>query len=132
MPKHKKVTLEDVDVLQNFVNDSRQMVVLTGAGISTECGVPDYRSADVGLYARGGYKPMTYQDFINKHPARQRYWLRSAILWNFMYNRRPSAGHLALTDWERQGKLNHVITQNVDRLHQKAGTENVIGKFSKN
>lgn len=126
VPRHDKVDQSQVDVLQDFVDDATNLIAITGAGISTESGIPDYRSEGVGLYNKNDYKPMNYGVFVKSHAARQRYWARSFIAWNHMKNLRPSTGHLVLTNWERAGKLQAVVTQNVDRLHHQAGTESVI------
>ena len=126
MPAHHQICQNDIDRLQMFVDNSANLTVLTGAGISTESGIPDYRSAGVGLYARNGYRPMNYAEFVHQHSARQRYWARSFLNWNRLYNVKPNSAHLSLSRWERAGKLTTCITQNVDRLHHKAGTESVI------
>lgn len=125
VPAHQKISKGDVDRLQRFVDAADKLTVLTGAGISTESGIPDYRSAEVGLYARNGYRPMNYSEFIGKHSARQRYWARSFLSWRHFFDLVPNLGHLTLSEWQRAGRIVNVITQNVDRLHHKAGTESV-------
>lgn len=103
------------------------LMVITGAGISTESGIPDYRSADVGLYARNGYRPINYSEFLSKHSARRRYWARSYINWSNIINVKPNIGHQVLANWESVGMIrNGIVTQNVDRLHHKAGSRSVI------
>lgn len=126
VPAHQQICTSDVDQLQRFVDTTTNLTVLTGAGISTESGIPDYRSAEVGLYARNGYRPMNYSEFVSKHTARQRYWARSFLSWKQFYNTNPNAGHITLSRWQKAGKLTSCITQNVDRLHHKAGTESVF------
>lgn len=99
------------------------VLVLTGAGISTESGIPDYRS-EGGSLSR--HTPMTYQDFTASGQARRRYWARSHLGWRTFGRARPNAGHRAVAAFARHGLLSGVITQNVDGLHQAAGTEGVV------
>jgi NAD-dependent SIR2 family protein deacetylase len=94
------------------------VVVLSGAGLSTESGIPDYRGPS-GLARRG--QPMTYQAFTGSAVARQRYWARSHLGWRHIAGAAPNAGHLAVAELERHGLLRGIITQNVDGLHQAAG-----------
>jgi NAD-dependent deacetylase sirtuin 4 len=116
----------DVAALSGFISSSRRLLVLTGAGISTESGVPDYRSAN-GAYSRG-HKPMTHQEFVSGQPAQRRYWLRSMTGWSaFAERSRPNAAHAALAAMQRAGRLSGgLITQNVDRLHHAAGATDVL------
>jgi NAD-dependent SIR2 family protein deacetylase len=97
-------------------------VVLSGAGLSTESGIPDYRGA-TGRVRRG--QPMTYQAFTASAAARQRYWARSHLGWRHIAAAEPNAGHYAVAELERRGLLAGVITQNVDGLHQAAGARDV-------
>jgi NAD-dependent SIR2 family protein deacetylase len=97
-------------------------VVLSGAGLSTESGIPDYRG-ETGRARRG--QQMTYQAFIGSAAARQRYWARSHLGWRHIAEAEPNAGHYAVAELERHGLLAGVITQNVDGLHQAAGARNV-------
>ncbi|MEU1409124.1 NAD-dependent protein deacetylase [Streptomyces sp. NPDC005728] len=98
------------------------VLVLSGAGISTESGIPDYRG-EGGSLSR--HTPMTYQDFTASAQARRRYWARSHLGWRTFGRACPNAGHLAVAAFERHGLLSGVITQNVDGLHQAAGSEGV-------
>jgi NAD+-dependent protein deacetylase sirtuin 4 len=98
-------------------------VVLTGAGCSTGSGIPDYRGPDGSLRAR---TPMTFQEFIRSPEARARYWSRSAVGWPRIRDARPNPAHLALAELERVGVVRGVITQNVDGLHQMAGSRSVL------
>lgn len=98
------------------------VAVLTGAGMSTESGIPDYRGP-TGLARRG--TPMTYQTFIGSDGARRRYWARSHLGWRFIADAKPNAGHLAVAELERGSLLTGLITQNVDGLHQAAGSVDV-------
>ena len=98
------------------------VVVLSGAGLSTESGIPDYRGA-TGRARRG--EPMTYQTFTGGAAARQRYWARSHLGWRHVTGAAPNAGHQAVAELERRGLLAGIITQNVDGLHQAAGARHV-------
>jgi NAD-dependent SIR2 family protein deacetylase len=99
------------------------VLVLTGAGVSTESGIPDYRD-ESGQWKRS--PPMQYRDFIASEARRRRYWARSLLGFKVLGNARPNAAHRVLAEWERSGLVAGVVTQNVDRLHQAAGTRNVI------
>jgi NAD-dependent SIR2 family protein deacetylase len=99
------------------------VVVLSGAGLSTESGIPDYRGP-TGLARRA--EPMTYQAFTGTDAARQRYWARSHLGWRHIARAAPNRGHLAVADLQRYGLLSGIITQNVDGLHQQAGARDVI------
>ena len=101
----------------------RRTVVLSGAGISTESGIPDYRGPQGSLRAR---TPMSYREFAQSAENRRRYWARSASGWTRVREARPNAGHLAVARLESMGSVAGVITQNVDRLHQAAGSRRVI------
>ncbi|WP_254052168.1 NAD-dependent protein deacetylase [Aeromicrobium sp. A1-2] len=99
----------------------RRWLVLTGAGVSTDSGIPDYRGP--GSPAR---TPMTYQEFVRTPEGRQRYWARAHVGWSRMRGAEPNATHLALTRLQRAGRLTGLITQNVDGLHERAGHREVI------
>ncbi|MFE6281064.1 NAD-dependent protein deacetylase [Streptomyces sp. NPDC057877] len=103
--------------------DAGGVLVLSGAGISTESGIPDYRG-EGGSLSR--HTPMTYQDFTASAHARRRYWARSHLGWRTFGRARPNAGHRAVAAFGRHGLLSGVITQNVDGLHQTAGSEGVV------
>ncbi|MYW46948.1 NAD-dependent protein deacetylase [Streptomyces sp. SID161] len=99
------------------------VLVLSGAGISTESGIPDYRG-EGGSLSR--HTPMTYQDFTASAQARRRYWARSHLGWRTFGRARPNAGHRAVAAFGRHGMLSGLITQNVDGLHQAADSEGVV------
>lgn len=101
--------------------DGRPIVALTGAGLSTDSGIPDYRGP--GSPRR---TPMTYQEFVGGEAAQRRYWARSFVGWATMAHASPNAGHRALADLEAAGVLHGLITQNVDGLHSAAGSRAVI------
>lgn len=106
--------------LVNLLAD-RRLAVLTGAGISTDSGIPDYRGPD-----SPPSNPMTIQQFLSGPAFRQRYWARNHIGWRHMAARLPNAGHHAVAALERAGLVTGVITQNVDLLHTKAGSRTVV------
>jgi NAD-dependent SIR2 family protein deacetylase len=97
---------------------------LTGAGCSTASGIPDYRGPN-GAFTRG-HKPMTYQQFLRDAEGRRRYWARGHVGWARFSQARPNAAHVALAELERRGLVGGIITQNVDGLHQAAGSSSVI------
>lgn len=113
----------EVKKLQDFIFSSRRLFVITGAGISTESGIPDYRSEGVGLYARTDRRPIQHAEFLRSARARQRYWARNFVGWPQFSSYQPNAAHLALREWEILGKLHWLVTQNVDALHVKAGSQ---------
>ncbi|MER5886155.1 NAD-dependent protein deacetylase [Streptomyces sp. NPDC001941] len=98
-------------------------LVLSGAGLSTESGIPDYRGREGSLKR---HTPMTYEEFTSSARARRRYWARSHLGWRTFGRARPNAGHLAVAAFERHGLLRGTITQNVDGLHQAAGSRAVV------
>ena len=99
----------------------KRLLVLTGAGISTDSGIPDYRGE--GRVAR---HPMTYDVFMGSEQARIRYWARSFVGWSRIADARPNLGHFAIAKAEKAGRLQQVVTQNVDGLHQAAGAQSVV------
>lgn len=109
--------------LADFLRDHGPVTVLTGAGISTDSGIPDYRDGD-GAWKRK--QPVQHQDFMTSAATRQRYWARSLVGWSMMQQARPNTAHAALTRLQQAGLVGELVTQNVDRLHQKAGTSRVI------
>ena len=114
--------LEALQPLLDLVR-GRRVVVLAGAGCSTESGIPDYRGPEGSLRTR---KPMQYQEFVRSDASRVRYWARSAVGWRRIAEARPNAGHLALARLEEGGAVRGIITQNVDGLHHAAGSRRVV------
>jgi len=110
------------DLIRRFFEDG-SVVVLTGAGLSTSSGIPDYRDGD-GQWKRA--KPLDHHDFLRSESTRRRYWARSFVGWPTIALASPSRGHLALAQLERLGRIALIITQNVDGLHQKAGARCVL------
>jgi len=88
--------------------------------------VEDYRSAGIGLYAKTSRRPVLYQDFVKYASARQRYWARNFVGWPRFSAIEPNTTHHILADWEQRQKLSHLVTQNVDELHRKAGSSQCI------
>jgi len=115
--------LRELTALQSFVHDHPRLFVLTGAGCSTASGIPDYRDAG-GAWKRK--PPVTIQAFRDSALTRARYWARSFVGWPYFGHAQANAAHHALTALQTQGRIARLLTQNVDRLHQKAGTREVI------
>ena len=109
--------------LSEFANRYRRLFVLTGAGCSTDSGIPDYRDAN-GDWKRPS--PVTYQAFTGDEATRRRYWARSLIGWPTMSGARPGAAHRALVQLETAGRIGLLLTQNVDGLHSAAGSHRTI------
>lgn len=116
------VVAEPVVALRELVH-AGGAVVLSGAGISTESGIPDYRGPSGALRR---HPPMTYQSFVGDAAARHRYWARSYLGWSQIATARPNAGHRAVAGLQQRGLIGGVITQNVDGLHQAAGASGVV------
>ncbi|WP_439107301.1 Sir2 family NAD-dependent protein deacetylase, partial [Congregibacter sp.] len=110
---------------QNFVIallNALPALVITGAGISVATGIPTYRDRK-GTWLRSA--PITHQQFLGDSRQRQRYWGRSLLGWPAVRDARPTSGHRLLAKLEREGLITHIVTQNVDRLHQRAGSSKV-------
>jgi len=101
----------------------RRVVALTGAGCSTESGIPDYRGPDRPPRTR---PPIQHREFVDRTDARRRYWARSALGWSRFSTARPNPAHTALAELEQRGVIAGVITQNVDGLHGAAGSREVV------
>ena len=109
--------------LARFIAEHPRLLVLTGAGCSTESGIPDYRDAE------GGWKrpqPILLQKFVTDAAARRRYWARAFVGFERIRRARPNAAHRALAELQRRGGVHRLVTQNVDGLHQAAGSREVI------
>ncbi|GAB2786072.1 NAD-dependent protein deacetylase [Halomonas shantousis] len=109
--------------LQTFLARHSRLFVLTGAGVSTDCGIPDYRDA-CGDWKRP--PPVQHQTFMTSRLARQRYWARSLVGFRALADAHPGAAHFALSRLEALGHVEQLVTQNVDGLHQRAGSRRVI------
>jgi NAD-dependent SIR2 family protein deacetylase len=113
----------DVSDLNLFINSHPRLAVITGAGLSAASGIPTYRDAR-GVWRHS--EPIKHQQFVDEHHQRQRYWTRSMLGWPAVRDARPNPAHLALARLESKGNISLLITQNVDRLHQRAGSSRVI------
>ena len=111
------------ETLIKFVEHHPRLFVLTGAGCSTDSGIPDYRDAS-GEWKRR--PPIMFQEFVAHEYARKRYWARSLAGFRRMRNARPNAAHYALAELENRGRILQLVTQNVDGLHQAAGSRQVL------
>ncbi|XP_058817911.1 NAD-dependent protein deacylase Sirt4 [Topomyia yanbarensis] len=126
VPSHEPAVEGDLRRLERFLDDKPKCLVLTGAGISTESGIPDYRSKKVGLYARSNHKPIQHGDFIKSEAVQKRYWARNYVGWPRFSAVAPNVTHYTLARLERENRISGVVTQNMDKLHTKAGTKNVV------
>lgn len=118
--------LQDPRVARNGIRgmlEAGSVLVLTGAGVSTDSGIPDYRGPNGSLLR---HRPMTYQEFLHEPSARHRYWARSFVGWRHMAQASPNGIHRRLAHWEATGRISGIVTQNVDGLHVAAGSMNVI------
>lgn len=123
-PEPREMAAEEAgDRLADYIRRYPRLLVLTGAGVSTDSGIPDYRDV------RGAWKrrqPVQHQAFLSDPALRQRYWGRSLLGWPVIRNATPNTAHRHLAELEQLGYTNLLVTQNVDRLHQKAGSRAVI------
>lgn len=110
----------EISQLAQLLGQSENTVFFTGAGISTESGIPDFRSPGTGIW--NTIKPIQFQDFVNSETARQESWNRKFAN-DVMANAEPNSGHLAIAQWFESGRAGGVITQNVDNLHQNSGLD---------
>ncbi len=115
--------MSNAEQLAEFLSTPDPLLVLTGAGISTASGIPEYRDAN-GNWKHA--KPVQYRDFMDSDFIYRRYWARSSVGWRTMGSAKPNPAHYALVTLQRDRRLQALITQNVDRLHERAGSENVI------
>ena len=123
MMRKAQTRAEDLSALRAFLDRHRRLLVLTGAGCSAPSGIPDYRDAD------GSWKhtrPMTLADFTGSAAARRRYWAGSLRGWPRVRDARANPAHLALARLEHAGRVARLVTQNVDGLHQQAGSRRVV------
>jgi len=113
--------MEDkIQQIAEWIISSKRIVVFVGAGLSTESGIPDFRSPG-GVWDKYEPEDFYFQNFISKETAREKYWDMATEMYDSMKDALPNAGHFAIADMERLGKLDCLITQNIDGLHFKAG-----------
>jgi len=112
---------DDLDRLRRMLDDASRIVFFTGAGISTESGIPDFRSPGTGLWTK--MKPIMFQDFVASDSVRQESWRRRFSGERTIETAKPNKGHEAIAKLIRDGKATSVITQNVDNLHQNSGID---------
>lgn len=109
--------------LARYLSENPSLTVLTGAGISTGSGIPDYRDSNGDSKVKS---PIQYQEFVGRPENRQRYWARSYVGWQRFSKAAPNAAHAAVSDLESSGRIDTLLTQNVDGLHNAAGNTQVI------
>ena len=107
--------------LRNLIEDATRVVAFTGAGISTESGIPDFRSPG-GIWSR--MAPIEFRDFVSSEEMRREAWRRKFAIDEDMVRAKPNAGHMAIAELAKRGKVTSVITQNIDNLHQVSGVPN--------
>lgn len=123
VPQHSPANETDVQKFKDFIEKSKKLLVITGAGVSTESGLPDYRTKGVGFYAGRPYSPVKHQDFIDNEKTRKEFWAKHFFAWHRFSSVLPNRTHTILSEWERKGNLHWLVTQNVDALHDKAGSK---------
>ncbi len=123
LPAHTPAREGNFAELADFVVRHPRLFVLSGAGVSTASGIPGYRDRE-GQWQRS--PPVALQEFLGKPAARRRYWARSMLGWPVVARAKPNAAHDALARLEANGRIGHVVTQNVDGLHQRAGSSKVL------
>jgi NAD-dependent deacetylase sirtuin 4 len=122
IPRYVTATEEKLAQLQRFLHQSEKLLIVTGAGVSTESGIPDYRSEDVGLYATSTSRPMLYSHFLKSSERRQSYWARNYIGHPKFTSAKPNFTHQFFAEYETTGRMLWLISQNVDNLHITAGS----------
>ena len=120
----RQVATPEVERLAELLGRSRRAVALTGAGVSVPSGIPDFRSPETGLWTKVDPMEVAHIDVFRRDP--ERFWSYYRPRFHALGDKRPNAAHEALAELERRGLIEAVITQNVDRLHRAAGSENVI------
>jgi NAD-dependent deacetylase len=120
----RQVTTPEVERLAELLGRSRRTVVLTGAGVSVPSGIPDFRTPETGLWANVDPMEVAHIDVFERDP--ERFWSYYRPRFSSLGDKEPNAAHEALAELERRGLVEGVITQNIDRLHRAAGSENVV------
>ncbi|KAK6041733.1 transcriptional regulator, Sir2 family [Cooperia oncophora] len=119
VPAFKPPSSDQIKRFVDQVASIDRLLVLTGAGVSTASGIPDYRSEKIGLFERSNHRPITIQEFLGSESARKRYWSRNFLAWPNFSRAKCNEAHRAIASWERSDKFVWLITQNVDGLHAK-------------
>lgn len=114
---------KEIETLAAWLAEAKSAVAFTGAGISTESGIEDFRSPG-GFWTR--HQPVWFEDFVHDPEARRRFWRQRREMIPGMLAAQPNAGHLALAQLEQDGRVRGIITQNIDELHQRAGNRRVL------
>ena len=112
------ISKDDIRDFKDYIDRSSNIVIFTGAGISTESGIPDFRSPG-GIWTK--FKPMDFSEFMTSEEARVEFWRRKFNIDSEISNAKPNAGHIAISELVSKGKIKKVITQNIDNLHQDSG-----------
>ncbi|MFC2070239.1 NAD-dependent deacetylase [Chloroflexota bacterium] len=112
--------MDKINAVSDIFIESNKMVIFTGAGISTESGIPDFRSPG-GIWDQYDPNELTYQKFLTSQASREKYWERQKLLWPIIAAAEPNAGHLSIAELHKMGKLDCIITQDGDSLHQRSG-----------
>lgn len=113
----------DQQILAQWLSEASRVVAFTGAGISTESGIPDFRSPG-GVWSQS--KPVLFDEFLQSAEARREYWRQKSITHFEFLKAAPNDGHRVLAEWEAEGRLVALITQNIDGLHQVAGSRSIL------
>ncbi|MDX6603220.1 MAG: NAD-dependent deacetylase [Solirubrobacterales bacterium] len=124
MERQVDVATAEVERLAELIRESSRTVALTGAGISVPSGIPDFRTPETGLWAEVDPMEVAHIDVFERDPAR--FWSYYRPRFQSLGDKRPNAAHEALAELERQGLIEAVVTQNIDRLHGAAGSQNVV------
>ncbi len=112
--------MDYIEAVADMIVGAKKIVVFTGAGFSTESGVPDFRSPG-GVWDRFDPDELNYQNFLSSEVIREKYWRMHRMMWETIREAKPNAGHYAVAELYNLGKLDCVVTQNTDGLHQQAG-----------
>lgn len=115
--------MTNFETIGKWLSEAKFAVAFTGAGISTESGIPDFRSPG-GIWSQS--QPVYFDDFVARAEARYEYWRQKALAHRDFDGSQPNTGHCILAKWQQAGKLKAVITQNIDGLHQQAGSQDVV------
>jgi NAD-dependent deacetylase len=111
---------EQIEQISQWIISSKRIVIFAGAGLSTESGIPDFRSPG-GVWDRYDPEDFYFQNFVSSEASREKYWQMATEMYEPMKKAQPNLAHLAIAEMERLGKLDCVVTQNIDGLHFKAG-----------